>query len=288
MFFLIQSWFYKPIEDKALVFQLGAMPAITWSISTEWFFYFCYPFICFLLRKLKSNIKIITFVYSLAIIAFIVLLSFYQNKLSHLMVSIYGPVADIHSKDGFVRWLIYHSPYLRLTEFLLGAFVAEIYFNCSATQPTTKEQGCGFIITIFSIISILICHYYFTHPYWDTIGLASHLQECFGYAPEFAILIFCCARYKNIITEFLSTRFILLGGEISYSIYLLHIIVIGFVFNVFKKLPNYSNITLILLLVSVYLLSILSFKFIEVPARQYIRKRFTIHKQNFISVSNIE
>src|SRR5215813_10473765 len=41
------SWFYIPFGDNALIYQLGLIPSVAWSISTEWFFYFAYPVICF-------------------------------------------------------------------------------------------------------------------------------------------------------------------------------------------------------------------------------------------------
>ena len=48
----------------------------------------------------------------------------------------------------------------------------------------------------------------------------------FGFAPPIAIIIFCCARYKSALARLLSEKRIVLCGEASYSIYLLHLLVI--------------------------------------------------------------
>lgn len=47
----IHSWVYVPIQGNALITAIGGGSPITWSISTEWFFYFLYPLIAWLLLK---------------------------------------------------------------------------------------------------------------------------------------------------------------------------------------------------------------------------------------------
>jgi hypothetical protein len=36
---LVQSWFYVPFGDSSLIYVTGSNIALSWSISTEWFFY---------------------------------------------------------------------------------------------------------------------------------------------------------------------------------------------------------------------------------------------------------
>ena len=42
---LTQSWFYTVIDNNSLIYQIGNAAPPMWSISTEWFFYLCYPVI---------------------------------------------------------------------------------------------------------------------------------------------------------------------------------------------------------------------------------------------------
>src|SRR5260370_40333961 len=47
----------------------------------------------------------------------------------------------------------------------------------------------------------------------------------YGLAPSVAILIFCSARYDSYLSQFLSTKLMVMLGEASYSIYLIHMLI---------------------------------------------------------------
>jgi peptidoglycan/LPS O-acetylase OafA/YrhL len=51
---LVQSWHYEVMGDNTLTFVFPPAVQVTWSISTEWFFYFCYPFLCIGLVRLRT------------------------------------------------------------------------------------------------------------------------------------------------------------------------------------------------------------------------------------------
>src|SRR6202030_3594860 len=50
----IQSWIYKLIGGGALIDAIRAGSPPTWSISTEWFFYFAYPFIAWFILRARA------------------------------------------------------------------------------------------------------------------------------------------------------------------------------------------------------------------------------------------
>ena len=54
-----QSWVYNLVHDHILFFRLGSALPLTWSISTEWFFYFCYPAVLFFVMWIKKPIHVI-------------------------------------------------------------------------------------------------------------------------------------------------------------------------------------------------------------------------------------
>src|SRR6202162_4117670 len=50
----IQSWIYKVIDGGALIEAIRGGSPPTWSISTEWFFYFAYPCIAWLILRVRA------------------------------------------------------------------------------------------------------------------------------------------------------------------------------------------------------------------------------------------
>ena len=109
--------------------------------------------------------------------------------------------------------------------------------------------------------------------------LSAHLhwlEFSFGFAPPIAIIIFCCARYKSALARLLSEKRIVLCGEASYSIYLLHLPVI-FAFR-WEAAPVTSFRVLIggalrfgLTFLAVIGLSLVVWSLVEVPARRWLR-----------------
>src|SRR5262249_48314624 len=51
---MTQSWVYIVDEKNAIIFQLGIIASVAWSISTEFFFYCVYPAIRTRLKQLTS------------------------------------------------------------------------------------------------------------------------------------------------------------------------------------------------------------------------------------------
>jgi peptidoglycan/LPS O-acetylase OafA/YrhL len=96
-----------------------------------------------------------------------------------------------------------------------------------------------------------------------------------------AVLIFCCARYKNGVVRLVSGKWIVLGGEVSYSMYLLHFLIIG-AFRYQAATISSWNVALgaflqlIVVLAAIIGLSLVSWNFIEVPCRRGIRSLLSV------------
>lgn len=290
---LTQSWFYVPLGDHSLIYQFGLMPSVSWSVSTEWFFYLFYPAICLMLvsvTKLRSKIKLLSIIFM--VMPLLVAITFFsQATISQLAVKTFGSIAETaNSQDSFYRWLIYFSPYSRISEFLVGCFTASIYMQVSVRKPSRHEERVGLIVLICSLVSVIILHHFIFHP--PKIHALSWLQtlhQCFGFALPAALIIFCSARYHNFISRFLSNPTILLGGEISYSMYLLHLPIA----EAFSRdaAPVSSFIVgiadasrLLIALAAVLGAALVSYHFLEVPARRFMRKLLIIHSKKVISV----
>jgi peptidoglycan/LPS O-acetylase OafA/YrhL len=269
----------------SLTYQFGLMPSVAWSISTEWFFYLTFPVIALSLTiSNKINMKLII-LSVLCITMPIIIFLICTNQLSINLFAIhhFGGIADSsNSQDSFYRWLIYFSPYSRVSEFIVGCLTASIYMRLSNTKPSIREENIGFSVLICAIISILILHHFiFNSSHIRGMTWLIALHQCFGFAPSFAIVIFCNARYQNAITRFLSKPTILLGGEISYSMYLLHL-PIAEAFSRDAAPVTSFNVALadcsrlVIAAAAIFGAALVSYTIIEVPARQLIRKSFAI------------
>jgi peptidoglycan/LPS O-acetylase OafA/YrhL len=58
-FTFVQSWVYVPFSENSLIYVAGEDLPLTWSISTEWFFYLAYPAIALLVLRTRRPVVII-------------------------------------------------------------------------------------------------------------------------------------------------------------------------------------------------------------------------------------
>ncbi len=284
---LTHAWFYIPFGKNALIYQLGLMPQVTWSISTEWFFYLCYPIILFvLLRNSTLNKAIVrTCLLSFIFMSTVLIIAYNKNLINEYAISIYGPIADNNTniQDSFFRWLIYFSPYSRIFEFILGCCIASIHFKVASFKPTKKEELIGYIAIIGAIIGLVIMHYFVFNPPFH-LNFLICLHQNFGFAPLIAIIIFCCARYNNIIVNLFSKKWIIIGGEMSYSIYIFHLPIASLYSDNASyastfKIACADSYKYLIMLGTIFGISYLSYKIIEIPCRRWLRKKMMIKEK---------
>ena len=161
---LTQSWFYKPIGEHSLIYQFGNVPSVAWSVSTEWFFYICYPIICLMLLKMaKIRTKIMAMVIiSVITISFVAACKLNLVFINDFSIKLFGPLADFTSnnQDSFYRWLVYFSPDSRITEFMMGCLTAAIYM-----QLGDKNNSSGFLLTLMCLVCATATQYLIFHPH---------------------------------------------------------------------------------------------------------------------------
>jgi hypothetical protein len=195
----------------------------------------------------------------------------------------YGPIADLSHgfQDSFYRWLLYFSPYLRLGEFLLGCLIAQLYLVLLNRSVNTLELRLGMAALAVALASVPALTYLMYSPNgWVALR---KLNLNFGLAPSVAIIVFCLARYQSPLYQMLSCRPLVILGEASYSIYLLHFFVfrqaqsIGALTLFAKPHQGYAEVLppflgrLGLTIGVVLIVALLSYRFVEVPARRWLR-----------------
>jgi peptidoglycan/LPS O-acetylase OafA/YrhL len=229
-YFLVftQSWFYMPVDGVPLISAIGGGSPMTWSISTEWFFYLAYPSIALLLVRMRSSWQT-----ALTIIVWCglwITLASALYEASGILDGWAGAWWPLHGtpeqnqQDSFSRWLLYLSPYVRIGEFVLGCLIAELFLQLSSRGAAAAERALGLVLLILACLSVPVITYLNYDP---AAGIAffRRLNMNFALAPSAALIIFAVVRWHTPVSRLLASRPLVALGEASYSIYLIHYVV---------------------------------------------------------------
>jgi peptidoglycan/LPS O-acetylase OafA/YrhL len=273
----IQSWIYKLIDGGALIDAIRGGSPPTWSISTEWFFYFAYPCIAWLILRARRPTAILL-VAGLWCVLWTALSTGLYDRIPQIdawAVARFGPVAGVQNKDdSFVRWLLYVSPYLRIGEFVLGAITAQLYVALLSRDATRRESAVGGAVFWAAALSVFLINYLAYSPEVP-LTIFRKMAMNFALAPSVALLVFCAARYQSAASRLLTSRPAIALGEASYSIYLVHSIVLISAVKLTGNVVHgsaYNVVKLIVLMAIVVAISLLLYAYYEAPARRWLRQ----------------
>jgi peptidoglycan/LPS O-acetylase OafA/YrhL len=226
-FFLlsVHSWIYIPIDGVSLISGIGGGSPITWSISTEWFFYLAYLLIAFAVLRLNrpmamAGAMLIWCIVWAALASTIFDLS---SVIDTWAVQRFGRTAAFSPdpRESFVRWLLYFSPYLRIGEFILGCLTSQLFLVLRRRKVRMREAALGIMMLALAMVSVPTIMFLMFAP--DSgIVMFRKLNMNFALAPSVALIIFCSARYDSMLARLLSSPPCIFFGEASYAIYLIH------------------------------------------------------------------
>ena len=211
----------------------------SWSLCCEQLFYFCFPF----LIPLTRNYKRLLCVFIIA--AILVVAGMY-----------FTPENDI---KGY--W--YVNPITRLPDFIAGMLLFQLYDrlkdkNISLSQGTIIETASIALFFAFYFYAIEIPKVY--------------RYSCYYWFPVAMILI-SFALQKGHVSRILSNRLLIIGGEISYSFYLIHLFVL-LTYSEWQKGSSFHiawYIAVPVLFGIIVLLSLLSYYYFEKPMNKRIK-----------------
>lgn len=258
---LTQSWFYQVTQGTSLIYQI--MP-ITWSISTEVFFYVMYVPLSIPLVRLLTSLKR-NLIAAIFILSWMMLwnscIFIHGESIQQWAVLQYEPVADY--RQSFLHWLSYYSPYARFGEFMLGAVAANIYL-----KQFQWRAGRGIIIAC--VMWILCVHAGGAF----LLSLQQGVLISALYAPAIAILLLL---YASTPSRILGSKPMIMGGLMSYSLYLLHSAFIDAVPSLAVSASGWEALLqlvarILLVLVPLSAFSYLTYRLIERPAQRALRR----------------
>ncbi len=231
----------------------------SWSLSTEWWVYMIFPLLVPLFAKLKQAGKWLMFLFLVAFYLFL------RYKI--------GPISPNFPKGQPTINLVADFGWLRcLAGFLTGMLLFQ-WYKSKAAYAVLKNSWCF----VFFFVATLVCMHF---AVMDIIIVA------------FFPFILLTAAYNNTaIKRILDWRALQRLGDWSFSIYMVHIPIMMIftciqihktpaMFADMGKLisqkPNYTQgaiMTFVIVALTILVAS-LSYRFIEVPARNYLNNAF--------------
>lgn len=224
LFFLSNYFFYFSTDYFS---NLSSQSPLlhTWSVSIEMQFYLIYPIFLLFLSKYFNleRLKYILLILILSFILFSAFLNFHQN---------------------------FFLPIFRASELLIGSILFFLYRDF-------KKKKLNHDFISFIILILLIFFFYFIDK-----NSSYYLYELLF----FLILIsyfLCTLKYSFFVKKLFCNNIISYLGKISYSVYLIHFIIIIF----FDKQIINTQIKLTVFFATIFL-SIITYHFIENPIRK--------------------
>jgi len=235
---LIHSWI--PIKEVCVSYNY-----VSWYLADTLFFSMVFPPLlkCFL----KSN-------------------AIRKVWIALLIILFYAVIALLIPKD-YYQTVIYISPYMRLTDFVFGIYLALLYLKIKDNPQKWWNGKIVGQILVLSLIVLLVVEScvlpetatWFAPVYWVLIG-------------ALIITVPLVSRVGGGLL--LENKYLLRLGELSFIIFMVHQLVLNYITIVFAKLQIdnliiYLSFTLVLTI----LLSIVIERFILKPITQWLTSR---------------
>jgi len=227
---------YIPLTDYFFSFN-----SPSWSLCCEQLFYFCFPFLVPFIGNGKRLLTVGGF------IALLVVVGMYFTS------------------EENIKGYWYVNPITRFPDFIVGLLVYKAYTHIK-NRPLSFRTGS--LLEVGAIVLFLLFYLYAAEiP-------KVYRYSCYYWLPVSAVLL-CFSLQKGIISKWLSHRLLIIGGEISYSFYLIHLFVLLTYAEGQKAgfLPSIPwQIAVPVLFCIVIALSLLSYYYFEKPMNKYIKR----------------
>lgn len=238
-FALLQSW------DG----HFRAINGPSWSLSAEAFFYFLFPFVAFWIwrRKGATALWLCLFLWGCALLA-------------PILVTMRYPPLFWEVDTSRLQWAVELMPIFRMFEFFAGIALCSLQRSLAERRTPAQLNRLGYTFVISACLLFVVAIEYANH-----IPL---LAMSNGFLlPVYGLTILGLTNIRNGLARLLSHKYLVVLGEASYAVYLLH----APIWLYFSRVRTINTLPLwFAYVVLVIVTSVASFYFLERPARKKI------------------
>lgn len=182
---------FIPLEDIYMSYN-----APDWSISNEIFFYLMFPFL---------------------LLAGLYKLSRARIFLALLAIFLLAAVAMLFSSESWQHAIFYVNPLVRIFDFILGILLYNLWKNRDEELAVLTAS-----VQEFAVVAVFVGFFLFH----------KHIPQVYRFSVYYWVpmlgIIFVFASQRGLLSKWLSGRWIVYLGEISFGFYLIHQLVIRY------------------------------------------------------------
>jgi peptidoglycan/LPS O-acetylase OafA/YrhL len=243
----------------------GIWNSPSWSLSAEAFFYLLFPFLAGWAWRLRPRGAMV-----LALACWVAS----TVPMAIGLVLLPGDVAWVPATDSLpsshLAVFLRIAPIFRLNEFVFGIALARAFFPRPREERDVGAPAWATPLAVVAMVGIGTGYF-----------LGDHIPRLLIHGgfldPLYGMLVVGLAHCGGWLKRILSVSWLLVLGEASYSVYVLHIPIRGWLLDaVGESEANELGLVFFAAYAAIVLLtSIVAFRWIESPMRRWIRSRFS-------------
>ncbi|WKY08446.1 hypothetical protein Q1695_007737 [Nippostrongylus brasiliensis] len=237
-------WWTNVLYINNLIAQSERCIGIAWYLASDMQMYIVSPLLLvpFILSPALGLLVL------LAACAISIAVTYVTIILNDLPASLLLPIAK-GNDDKTVEFMVkvYEPFYIRITPYLVGIFIGQMLLITRTKRPNLNPLASGALWVAAVVIAftvILVPYDYQNGGYWTPLERASYYSfSRLGWALSVGWVVFAVNRgYGGLVTRFMSLKFWIPLGRLTYCSYLCHMLVANYVFRLGTASIHYDGL----------------------------------------------
>jgi peptidoglycan/LPS O-acetylase OafA/YrhL len=239
---LTQSYF----SDETIYFSLNT---VSWSLSDEIFFYALFPLVVWAMHAVGLDRPRRSSVLAIGL---------WAVAMACVLIGLDDPL-------GF--WMWYINPLFRVLDFLTGVALGQVFLGLNDKGIRGPSPKWASLLEVSSLVLVAVA-------LMASPSVPYLLRRSVYYTPFFGMVILVFAYQRGFLSRLLSGKVLRLLGEVSFSFYMLHFLLIRLI-DRYPHATHLGDLPPLLRSIAVFAISLMAsigcYRWFEVPARTRVR-----------------